>query len=152
MKVWVALEEIQVEAGLLSNVETDGLAALEIVGTEGAELSILLVNDSRIAELNAQWRGVEGPTDVLSFPQEDSNLLGDLVVSVDTARRQAVARGHALHTELRILLVHGLLHLLGYDHELDEESHKAMTEREAEIMLRLGWEGKGLIERAFVES
>ncbi|MEE2750409.1 MAG: rRNA maturation RNase YbeY [Myxococcota bacterium] len=152
MKVWVSIEEIEGEAGLVDKVEADSLLLLTAVGAEGSELSVLLVNDARIAELNGQWRAVDGPTDVLSFAQDDADLLGDLVISVDTARRQGEARGHSLQTELRILLVHGVLHLQGYDHEVDQVSHDRMAQRESEIMGRLGWQGTGLIERVFAGS
>ena len=143
----MSLEGVEAHADLVGLMEQDGLLLLEVLGKAEGELSVLLVDDARIAELNAEWRGVDGPTDVLSFPQGEGELLGDLVLSVDTAKRQGDARGHSLHTELRILMVHGLLHLMGYDHELDEEAHQVMAKRESELIVRLGWEGAGLIER-----
>jgi rRNA maturation RNase YbeY len=128
--------------------EADAEALLLALELEGAELSVVLCNDARMAELNSAWRGVEGPTDVLSFPQEDAHLLGDLVISLDTADRQARERSHTLQDELRILLVHGMLHLLGYDHERDPAAHEEMAARETELMDRLGWRGTGLITQA----
>ncbi len=96
-----------------------------------AELSILLCDDARIQELNREHRGKNAPTDVLSFPLMDfhdeqlatldGGALGDVVVSLDTAQRQASQRGHDLMAEVTFLLAHGLLHLLGYDHETDAE-------------------------------
>ncbi len=107
------------------------------VGRPEAELSVLLCEDGFMAELNATWRGREGPTDVLAFPMQEGEggelhpeLLGDVVISLQTARRQATALGRPLAAEVRMLLAHGLLHLLGYDHvEPDEERRmKAATD------------------------
>ena len=107
------------------------------VGRPEAELSVLLCEDDFMAELNATWRGREGPTDVLAFAMQEGEggelhpeLLGDVVVSLQTARRQAEALGRPLAAEVRMLLAHGLLHLLGYDHaEPDEERRmKAATD------------------------
>ena len=92
------------------------------------ELSIVLCDDATIQSLNREWRGKDAPTDVLSFSLREGDdddpglllpivMLGDLVLSIDTARMQAEERGHSLRDELRVLLVHGLLHLLGFDHE-----------------------------------
>jgi probable rRNA maturation factor len=94
-----------------------------------ARLSILLCGDRRMGTLNSKWRGVDRPTDVLSFPAFEASasraavrrgtFLGDLVIDVPYAARQARRRGHPLGREVQILLAHGLLHLLGYDHESD---------------------------------
>ena len=84
---------------------------------------------------------------MLSFPQDDPVVLGDLVISVDTAQRQADERGHDLRTELRVLLVHGLLHLLGYDHETGAEDAAEMQAAEHKLLGRLGEDGAGLICR-----
>lgn len=138
---------MEVEPALIEGLEKDALSLLGVLCAEQAELSVLLVDDARIAELNAQWRDVEEATDVLSFPQLEETLLGDLVISVDTARRQGEERGHSLAVELRILLLHGLLHLLGYDHERGADEHQEMAQREVEIIAELGWVGSGLIER-----
>jgi probable rRNA maturation factor len=83
---------------------------------------VILVDDREIALYNLQYRGKEGPTDVLSFPLEGGfpfQPLGSVVISVETARRNAEKLGHTLQEELQLLLIHGLLHLLGYDHEKD---------------------------------
>jgi probable rRNA maturation factor len=94
-----------------------------------AGLSVLLCGDRRMRTLNARWRGKDRPTDVLSFPAFEpaasraaarrGTFLGDLVIDVPHAARQARRRGHSLGREVQILLAHGLLHLLGYDHETD---------------------------------
>jgi probable rRNA maturation factor len=96
------------------------LAALDL---SAAELSILLTDDAGIRVLNRTHRGKDKPTDVLSFPldedadgPDDVRLLGDVVLSIDTAERQARSRRRDLMEELRFLLAHGILHLIGYDH------------------------------------
>lgn len=108
--------------------------------SEDTEVSILLTDDESIRILNRDYREIDAPTDVLSFSQTegeeitgDGNLLGDIVISVDTAQRQAKEQGHSLEEEMRMLLVHGLLHLLGYDHAEPEEE-KAMFEKQAELL------------------
>ncbi len=108
----------------------------------------MLCSDRHIRQLNRDWRHKDAPTDVLSFPQGEGVVLGDLVVSLDTAERQATERGWDLQTELRILLVHGLLHLLGYDHETGEEDFLEMAAAERTLLDRLGWSGDGLVEQA----
>ena len=112
------------------------------------QLSLTLTDDAAIRELNREWRSVDRPTDVLSFPMDDDVLLGDLVISVETARRQAEERAYELRDEVRVLLVHGLLHLLGYDHELDAEEHAEHAGAERRLMDALGWRGEGLIDAA----
>jgi probable rRNA maturation factor len=104
-----------------------------------AELSVLLTNDAFIQSLNAKHRGKNVPTDVLAFPMEDAGqairtgvrLLGDVVISIDTAARQAQKRRRLLVEEVTHLLAHGVLHLLGYDHRDDREEREmnAMTLR-----------------------
>lgn len=85
-----------------------------------AALSLLLCGDGRMRTLNRSWRRRDRPTDVLSFPAGDGDFLGDVVIDVPYAGRQARGRGHDLRREVQILLTHGLLHLLGYDHEVDD--------------------------------
>lgn len=110
------------------------------------EVSAILVDDDYIHELNYQYRGKDTATDVLSFalnegdepeiingPEE--NLLGDIVISLETASRQAEEFGHSLERELAYLSVHGMLHLLGYDHE--EETDRAVMRKEEEHVLGL---------------
>jgi rRNA maturation RNase YbeY len=100
------------------------------------ELSLALVTDPEIQILNRQYRGKDKPTDVLSFPLADGLqpfLLGDVVISVETAARQAQRRGHSLREELQILLVHGILHLLGYDHEISRSEAIRMRRKEEEV-------------------
>lgn len=85
-----------------------------------AALSLLLCGDDRMRTLNRWWRKKDRPTDVLSFPSGDGAFLGDVVIDVPYATRQARLLGHATRREVQILLTHGVLHLLGYDHEVDD--------------------------------
>jgi len=99
---------------------------------DGVELSLSLVGDARIRKLNREWRRKDEATDVLSFPVGDP-LLGDVVISIETARRVAKERGVALRSELNLYLAHGLLHLLGYDHHGAAE-RKRMARAEAHLL------------------
>lgn len=137
-----------------SGYKTRDTAISDVGGFDSVELSVLLCNDEFIQKLNKEWRDEDHPTDVLSMSQHVPGLklpilmLGDIVISVETAARQAEERGHTLLDEIRILMVHGLLHLLGFDHEISEEAEVEM-EREEEILLKsLDWKGKGLIKSA----
>ena len=109
---------------------------LRAVGLARAELSLLLVSDREMRRLNRRWRGRDRPTDVLAFAQTEGpagapdGLLGDVVISVDTARRQAAGRGETLGREGERLLIHGFLHLLGYDHERSAAEARRMARRE----------------------
>ena len=103
------------------------------------EISITFVSDKFIHRLNRQYRGIDSPTDVLAFSMQEgsfteinSMLLGDVVISVDSAMRQAEEIDHPLNNELTILLIHGLLHLLGYDH-MKQEEEILMKEKEEKI-------------------
>jgi rRNA maturation RNase YbeY len=94
------------------------------------------MTDPAIHSLNRQYRGKDKPTDVLSFPLADAlqpSLLGDVVISVETAARQAQRRGHSLREELQTLLIHGILHLLGYDHETSRSEAIRMHRKEREV-------------------
>ena len=121
------------------------------------QVSVLLTTDAAIRKLNRQFRGKNKATDVLSFPVVDmfavtrsrpgapeNRLAGDLAISVDTARKQASACGHSLGIELKVLMLHGLLHLAGYDHETDGGE---MAKRESALRAKFGLP-LGLIERA----
>jgi probable rRNA maturation factor len=119
--------------------------ALFVLSMEGVpemtELSIALVDEDEMAHLNVQYRGIEGPTDVLSFgcdepcptPGDEPITLGDVVIAPMVAERQAAELGHSVERELDVLLVHGVLHLLGYDHEAEDDAG-AMAAREAALL------------------
>jgi len=105
------------------------------------ELSILLTDDYGIQKLNCEYREKDCPTDVLAFPQEEEdfqdplgmNLLGDVIVSVETAKRQAEWHELSLNEEVALLLIHGILHLLGYDHERSNEEAEFMHRKTREL-------------------
>lgn len=106
--------------------------------------TVALVSDARVRALNKQYRQVDRATDVLSFPADEAGYLGDVVIALGIAQRQARAAGHPLSTELRVLALHGLLHLLGYDHERDDGRMARLEHR----LRRRGGLVEGLIERA----
>jgi pyridoxine 5-phosphate synthase len=117
---------------------------LEQTGRDAAELSILLVDDLRMGELNRSWRQKDGPTNVLSFSLAEGedlamagNLLGDIVISVDTAARETAQEKCSLHQRLDFLLVHGYLHLIGYDHEKSAAAAGRMAGKEKAILQHL---------------
>ncbi|HEY5445794.1 MAG TPA: rRNA maturation RNase YbeY [Pyrinomonadaceae bacterium] len=92
---------------------------LDALGKSESSVTIAFVSDSKIRTLNKTFRGIDKPTDVLSFPAEEGNELGDIAISVETAARQAKENGLTLTGEIAQLILHGLLHLSGYDHETD---------------------------------
>lgn len=137
----------------MQNVLQQAAELLEL-GPE-VEISVLLVDNETIRSLNRDYRDKDAATDVLSFPQEESmdgepepaviggpteRLLGDLVISVEMAVAQAAEYGHSLERELAFLSVHGLLHLLGYDHEPGAEAEAAMQAEEKRILAVMGIE------------
>ena len=133
-----ALPWQQLLAGWLAQLQAELPSDLQ---SSAYSLGLSLVGDAEIAELNASWRDKAGPTDVLAFAAQDDDLpmppgmgdealeLGDIVISLDTAARQAPAHGNTLQQELLFLASHGLLHLLGWDHP-DQPSLTAMLQRQ----------------------
>lgn len=101
------------------------------------EISLLITNDETIHQLNKEYRQKDKPTDVLSFPMEDDIMLGDIVISLDTTKNQAQERDIGLEREIAFLFIHGLLHLLGYDHETSVEDEKEMFALQEEILKKL---------------
>jgi probable rRNA maturation factor len=126
--------------------------AARAANLEGA-VSVLLTGDEEIRRLNQRFRGKDKATDVLSFPAGEgfgrTRVAGDLAISMETAAREAEQYGHTLNLELRVLLLHGVLHLAGYDHETDTGE---MARRENSLRKKLGLEklgpAQGLIARA----
>ncbi|MFO7839104.1 MAG: rRNA maturation RNase YbeY [Desulfosalsimonadaceae bacterium] len=117
-------------------------AILNALGSAEGELSVLLLDDAAIAGLNQQYLGRPGPTNVIAFPMGEGDfadiqpeLLGDVVISVDTAAKEAEELGISLSERIRELLIHGILHLFGYDHETAEADARAMEEK-SEALLR----------------
>lgn len=149
MQLLISNEQDQVEIseellGLLERVVAEALKGEDLPGEP--EVSLVLVDDARIAELNRRYRGVDAPTDVLSFPMLEGEespspgeelLLGDIVISAPRALAQAEMYGHSLERELAFLTVHGVLHLLGYDHQTPEDEER-MRQKQREILERVG--------------
>jgi len=138
-----ALVEVTTRGGPFAGVSASVIRGraekmLRHLGLDAVELSVALVDDATIHALNRDYRKKDKPTDVLAFPlqepvpEEVTGLLGDVILSIDTARRQASKHRRPLLGELTMLLAHGLLHLLGYDHQTDAEERE-MTARTREL-------------------
>lgn len=137
-------EELEDELGdlynLLNNICTD-----EKLGD--GEFNIIIVGLDKIHELNKEYRNIDRPTDVISFALEDDDtfnvagyrMLGDIYICLDKTREQAIEYGHSFKRELSFLAVHGLLHLLGYDH-MTKEDEEIMFKKQEEVLLRYGIE------------
>ncbi len=143
-------EAIQFDQG--DALASAAAAALERVPEKlPVGLTIALEGDDVLHKLNREYRGIDETTDVLSFPAEEydpdsqSWYIGDIIISLPQAERQALAAGHSAINELRLLVVHGVLHLLGYDHH-DEEQKRIMWQAQAEILAEIGCEIKNLPE------
>lgn len=149
----VTLENNQEKVSIPEALEADLTKAMNVVAELEAlspqtEVDITLVDDAAIHELNRTYRGIDRPTDVLSFaldegeeePEVDDDeiehLLGDVIISAPTAVRQGEEYGHGLEREMTYLAVHGMLHLLGYDH-MEERDKLIMRKREEEVLRRL---------------
>jgi probable rRNA maturation factor len=119
------------------------LVATKIQLRAGAEISILLCDDAFIADLNKRWRDKDAPTNVLSFPTggdlAKAPILGDIIIAFETTAREAAEEGKTLRNHFTHLVVHGFLHILGYDHEVEAEA-EAMEALEREILAALGIE------------
>jgi probable rRNA maturation factor len=119
-------------------VRKTALEVLRLLERQDAELSLALVGNPEIRKLNARYRGKDYATDVLSFPAADhlpgtDRLLGDVVISIDKMRAQAKARGRSIKAEMTTLLIHGIVHLLGYDHERSARAARVMAKLERKI-------------------
>jgi probable rRNA maturation factor len=117
---------------------------LSVLGCEDAEISIVIVDDEEITRLNRLYFQRQGPTNVISFPMQGGKteeiqpqILGDVVISADTARRQASAAGIETEEEILFLLVHGILHLVGYDHEGPAAERREMEAKERGVFREL---------------
>ena len=138
--LWRGLPDIE---KLTARAVDASLAASGIAILDGAEISLQLADDAQIRALNAQWRGVDKPTNVLSFPAAPraklaaAPLLGDIVLSFETAEREAAEEGKTLADHCVHLVVHGFLHLLGFDHEDAAEADR-MEALETSILAKLG--------------
>ncbi|MBR4904237.1 MAG: rRNA maturation RNase YbeY [Selenomonadaceae bacterium] len=132
-------EDLTVEENIFEEILRAADVVGELYGVENSELSITLTDDKHIHALNKKYRGVDRATDVLSFafresdePEvigEDFEILGDIIISLERAKLQAEEFGHSFLREIIFLEVHGLLHLLGYDHIADDERQEMETEQ-----------------------
>ncbi len=141
--VAVAWESAARDPGGVDRIVRDASAMLGVVADGPCELSVVVVDDGPMADLNATWRGKDGPTDVLSFPQRTADeaspiagMLGDIVLAWGVSERQAVDHGHAVQDEIRVLLAHGIAHLLGHDHH-DEDETARMAAMETRLLAAL---------------
>lgn len=150
-------DAVKLEDGWIARLEQLLRLAGEAEGIEDGEVALTFVDDARIRELNRDWRGIDRPTDVLSFALHDdvgepdivfdelddgatnpvSGLLGDIIISLERAKAQSEEYGHSLEREIGFLFVHGFLHLLGYDHQTAEEE-AVMFAKQEEILRRAG--------------
>ncbi len=136
----------EVDGELIQRAVALILVAEAVVGP--AELTVLVTDDARVHALNRDFRGVDGPTDVLSFGDDDDDefvvapeqprYIGDIAISFERVVAQATDYGHSVQRELAYLAAHGTLHLLGYDHEDDPDQAAAMRAREEAAMAALG--------------
>lgn len=140
-------ETLTAEENLLAEILRAADVVGEIYGVENSELSVTLTDDAHIHALNKKFRGIDRATDVLSFAFRESDepaiigtdfeILGDVIISLERAKLQAEEFGHSFLREVIFLEVHGLLHLLGYDHIADDEREEMETEQRF-IMNKLG--------------
>lgn len=138
--------EVELDAPQLDVTVLEALARVVMGGEDvaaGSGLAVVIVDDDEIRDLNAQFLGNDEPTDVLSFPDDSDDFveggesgpyLGDIAISLPTAERQATAAGHPLANEMAHLLVHGILHLCGYDHVNGGEEEARMRAREDQYL------------------
>jgi len=151
-------EELEISESLISLLETILQKAGELEGLEEGDIDLTFVDNERIHELNRDFRGIDRPTDVLSFAMNETgedepeiiyeleegedgedipNVLGDIIISVTRAQEQAIDYGHSLERELGFLFVHGFLHLLGYDHQ-DDASEAEMMSKQEHVLTQVG--------------
>ncbi|WP_288313795.1 rRNA maturation RNase YbeY [uncultured Selenomonas sp.] len=141
-------EELSFSTEIEENVRAAAEKVGELYGVENGEVSVTLTNNDYIHQLNRKYRQIDRPTDVLSFALNESeepdiengpdiNVLGDIILSVERAEEQAADYGHSLRREIAFLTVHGMLHLLGYDH-MEEADRLEMEKEQRYVMEQLG--------------
>lgn len=145
ISVELAVEAPSVDISALSTLSERVMTGEKVAA--GTSLAVLITSDDHVRQMNYQFLGIDEPTDVLSFPDEadgfveavaEAPMLGDIAIALPTAERQAKAIGHSLEAELAHLLVHGILHLCGYDHVNSPEEEAAMRSREEHYLGDLG--------------
>ncbi|ULO08827.1 rRNA maturation RNase YbeY [Paenibacillus sp. 19GGS1-52] len=150
--------EYEIKDSLITLLESILQKAAEAEGIIKGEVDLTFVDNERIHELNREYRGIDRPTDVLSFAMNESSedepeiiyeveegeeleefpdMLGDIIISVTRAQEQALEYGHSLERELGFLFVHGFLHLLGYDHQ-DDASEAEMMSKQEQVLIQVG--------------
>jgi probable rRNA maturation factor len=155
---WSNEQQLEIPEAWITKLEQLLQLAGEAEGIVDGEVSLTFTNDEEIHQLNREYRGIDRPTDVLSFAmQEDgveeldiifevdsedeadpiSGMLGDIIISVETAQAQSEEYGHSLEREIGFLFVHGFLHLIGYDHQ-DDETEAEMTAKQEAILQQVG--------------
>jgi probable rRNA maturation factor len=129
----------------INHVQKTARAILSALGCPDGELSVVLVDDTRIEQLNVSYLGHEGPTNVISFPMREGEygdvnpeLLGDVVISMDTCAREAQNADLPMDVRFYELLIHGILHLFGYDHTQSAAEEKIMEDKSRELLSRIG--------------
>ncbi|MCG7407843.1 rRNA maturation RNase YbeY [Paenibacillus sp. ACRRX] len=162
MKVTLAWSDEQdrypISTVLVEQLELILAEAAHMEGVTEGEVALTFVDDERIHELNRDYRGIDRPTDVLSFALNEStdeeldilyevedeselltigDMLGDIIISTERAQAQAEEYGHSLEREIGFLFVHGFLHLLGYDHQ-DDESERVMMDKQETVLAKVG--------------
>ena len=143
-----AAVDLELRGIVLQGIEKDAAEILKAVLEEPAELSVYICSAAEIQQLNRQYRGKDSVTDVLAFsqveqadadsPRLDNSLLGDVVICLDVLVEQAGEYGHSVIQELHRLLIHGILHLIGYDHEQGHGHEQAMKQEEQRILRIMG--------------
>ena len=127
-----------------NNLKEKAQAILDALGSPDGELSILFLDDPQIAVLNKNYLQREGPTNVIAFPMREGafaeinpDLLGDIVISLETAEKEGLAAGMSMKDRLGELMIHGILHLFGYDHEASETEARRMEAKSRELLKQL---------------
>jgi probable rRNA maturation factor len=143
MGIDLSVEQVELKEELRHKLIEQAKKVLFEMDLEEAELSLVICDDAFIHPLNRDYRGKDRPTDVLSFSQREGDfafmgdlILGDVIISLETTIRQAQEREHSMEKELTILLVHGILHLLGYDH-IEDDDAEVMEAKEKDILGKL---------------
>ena len=142
VEIDIAPDSMELDAGLPGRIVTAIFAANRAAGPALGTVTVVVDDDARIRELNRLWRGFDKPTNVLSFPSPDTQpgparTLGDIAISYETAAREAAAEDKSFADHIAHLSVHGFLHLLGYDHESDDDAEE-MEGLERAILARIG--------------
>ena len=150
MDIWIGAcpEDLSFPAGVEDTVRSAIEKVGELYGIGNSEVSVTLTDNASIHELNRKYRGMDRPTDVLSFALRESeepdisggaeaDALGDIIISVERAQEQAAEYGHSLRREVAFLAVHGMLHLLGYDH-MEDAQREEMEKEQRFVMEQLG--------------